>query len=118
MHLPDATAKRIAHHLIEANNRPPAFAHCQPGQLLTHGLKSTITGIIYKAAQQPDGSPVTTIALELTQDEAHTLAQFLKRVRYDTAEEYCDQPSERPSDLMDTFAKLRRTLADQGHSPR
>jgi hypothetical protein len=54
---------------------------------------------------------------DLSEDEAHALAEMMKRLRWDHFNELSAHASER--DAMDSATiKLRRTLAEAGFGPR
>lgn len=57
------------------------------------------------------------IHLELPEDQAMALAQFLKRVGYD-AYRQCAIDEREAYEMLFACDKLRRALADQGYAPR
>jgi hypothetical protein len=117
MHLPSSITYRITDALINANNAPQAEFHCRPGQLLSQGAKSQIRDLIHRAARDPDESDTITIAATLTLDQGRQLAQFLKRLSYDSAKRHCSE-MEDPSTILSACNILRESLADSGYSTR
>ena len=122
MNLPESTAFQIADRLMEANNTPvhsfDSTNGYRPGQLLSHGPKSLICRLIREGAakQRTAGKPVT-LALELTDAQAWNLAQFLKRLSYDTVSSHAASDDD-PDEMRAALRHIRQTLAAAGYSPR
>lgn len=61
----------------------------------------------------------TTFTVELDDQHAWSLAQFLKRVSFTTCEQHSDPTNkEEPYQMMDALETVRRSLAENGYSPR
>lgn len=59
------------------------------------------------------------MSIQLTEGEADQLAQFVKRVTFETCSRYSDRTDpESPYLMLSSFAKIRTALADVGFAPR
>lgn len=59
------------------------------------------------------------ISVELTEDQAWYLAQFVKRASLSVCEHLSDPTnSEEPSHMMAALNQVRRALAEEGYAPR
>jgi len=64
--------------------------------------------------------PPIRVSVDLTEEQAWQLAQFLKRVSFNTCKDHtdngCDEDEARR--MSEAFGRLRRALSDKGVSPR
>lgn len=57
------------------------------------------------------------VSVELSDDEAYALAQFVKRVHMDTCRLHAQNDRE-ADQISEAFIRLRMSLADAGYAPR
>jgi hypothetical protein len=60
------------------------------------------------------------LTADLTEDERHALAQFLKRVGYDTVLRHTDNACDKEEayQMMGALEEVRRALSKHGYCPR
>jgi len=75
---------------------------------------------LFPMPSPPLSSPPIRVSVDLTEEQAWQLAQFLKRVSFNTCKDHtdngCDEDEARR--MSEAFGRLRRALSDKGVSPR
>jgi hypothetical protein len=104
----------------------PLCKHCQSSALEIQGAKR-----FHYAKDAPEGaepiriesSPVKnrsklrSIEIELTDEQAHALAQYLKRIQFDDFRRWAIDENDAYV-MQNAAAEVRKALADAGYDPR
>jgi uncharacterized protein (UPF0216 family) len=85
--------------------------------LAKDGNRAYFTREQIEALKPHQDNKIVNVYLELSQDQAEALAQFVKRMRFDIARGIASDDAE-AFEMMAAVDALRVALADAGHSPR